>query len=130
MPIPRRRHFIIAPLDHEKGAVPALHQYSRGTFRSHAEAQTAIAALFERFPSAASWPAVYHEHKRMPVLNGLEALWVCTARHSCVRKVRFWETQIVSRTAGQGAPRQFRAQASATRETDWFAARRAEGYEA
>src|SRR5215467_11490041 len=33
MPIPRRRRFIIEPLDHEKGAVPALHQYSRGTFR-------------------------------------------------------------------------------------------------
>src|ERR1041385_3070739 len=33
MPIPRRRRFIIEPLDHEKGAVPAVHQCSRGTFR-------------------------------------------------------------------------------------------------
>ena len=44
-----------------------------------AEAQIAIATLFERFPSLQLDPEHAVEHKRAPVFNGLEALWVRAA---------------------------------------------------
>ena len=43
---------------------------------ARAEAQIAIAALFERFPVLQLDPQQVVEHKRAPVFNGLEALWV------------------------------------------------------
>lgn len=46
---------------------------------ARAEAQIAIAALFERFPGLRLDPRRAVEHKRAPVFNGLEALWVCAA---------------------------------------------------
>ena len=45
---------------------------------ARAEAQIAIAALLERFPVLPLDPQHAVEHKRAPVFNGLEALWVCT----------------------------------------------------
>ena len=46
---------------------------------ARAEAQIAIAALFERFPRLRLDPQHTIEHKRAPVFNGLEALWVRAA---------------------------------------------------
>ena len=46
---------------------------------ARAEAQIAIAALFERFPGLRLDPQHAIEHKRAPVFNGLEALWVRAA---------------------------------------------------
>lgn len=43
---------------------------------ARAEAQIAIAALFDRFPGLRLDPQAAVEHKRAPVFNGLEALWV------------------------------------------------------
>ena len=53
--------------------------YCLGAPLARAEAQIAIAALFERFPSLQLDPEHAVEHKRAPVFNGLEALWVRTA---------------------------------------------------
>ena len=47
---------------------------------ARAEGQIAIATLFERFPSLRLDPEHAVEHKRAPVFNGLEALWVRAAR--------------------------------------------------
>ena len=47
---------------------------------ARAEAQIAIATLFERFPSLQLDPEHAVEHKRAPVFNGLEALWVRAVR--------------------------------------------------
>ena len=47
---------------------------------ARAEAQIAIATLFGRFPSLQIDPEHAVEHKRAPVFNGLEALWVRAAR--------------------------------------------------
>jgi cytochrome P450 len=46
---------------------------------ARAEAQIAMAALFERFPGLRLDPQHAIEHKRAPVFNGLEALWVRAA---------------------------------------------------
>jgi cytochrome P450 len=46
---------------------------------ARAEAQIAMATLFERFPSLQLDPEHAVEHKRAPVLHGLEALWVRAA---------------------------------------------------
>jgi cytochrome P450 len=43
---------------------------------ARAEAQIALMALFERFPGLRLDPRHAIEHKRAPVFNGLEALWV------------------------------------------------------
>jgi cytochrome P450 len=53
--------------------------YCLGAPLARAEAQIAIAALFERFPVLRLDPQHAVEHKRAPVFNGLEALWVRTA---------------------------------------------------
>jgi hypothetical protein len=50
--------------------------YCLGAPLARAEAQIAIAALFERFPALRLDPQHAIEHKRAPVFNGLEALWV------------------------------------------------------
>jgi cytochrome P450 len=50
--------------------------YCLGAPLARAEAQIAIAALFERFPRLRLDPQHAIEHKRAPVFNGLEALWV------------------------------------------------------
>jgi len=50
--------------------------YCLGAPLARAEAQIAIAALFERFPRLRLDPQHAVEHKRVPVFNGLEALWV------------------------------------------------------
>ena len=47
---------------------------------ARAEGQIAIATLFKRFPSLRLDPEHAVEHKRAPVFNGLEALWVRAAR--------------------------------------------------
>ena len=46
---------------------------------ARAEAQIAITALFERLPGLRLDPLYAIEHKRAPVFNGLEALWVRVA---------------------------------------------------
>jgi cytochrome P450 len=53
--------------------------YCLGAPLARAEAQIAIAALFERFPRLRLDPQHVVEHKRAPVFNGLEALWVHAA---------------------------------------------------
>jgi cytochrome P450 len=53
--------------------------YCLGAPLARAEAQIAIAALFEHFPQLRLDPQHAVEHKRAPVFNGLEALWVCAA---------------------------------------------------
>jgi cytochrome P450 len=53
--------------------------YCLGAPLARAEAQIAIAALFERFPRLRLDPQYAVEHKRAPVFNGLEALWVRAA---------------------------------------------------
>ena len=53
--------------------------YCLGAPLARAEAQIAIAALFERFPRLRLDPQHAVEHKRAPVFNGLEALWVHAA---------------------------------------------------
>jgi cytochrome P450 len=53
--------------------------YCLGAPLARAEAQIAIAALFERFPRLRLDPQHAVEHKRVPVFNGLEALWVHAA---------------------------------------------------
>jgi len=53
--------------------------YCLGAPLARAEAQIAIATLFERFPSLQLDPEHLVEHKRAPVFNGLEALWVRAA---------------------------------------------------
>jgi cytochrome P450 len=53
--------------------------YCLGAPLARAEAQIAIAALFERFPRLRLDPQHTIEHKRAPVFNGLEALWVRAA---------------------------------------------------
>ncbi len=53
--------------------------YCLGAPLARAEAQIAIAALFERFPGLRLDPQHAVEHKRAPVFNGLEALWVHAA---------------------------------------------------
>jgi cytochrome P450 len=53
--------------------------YCLGAPLARAEAQIAIAALFERFPGLRLDPQHAVEHKRAPVFNGLEALWVRAA---------------------------------------------------
>jgi cytochrome P450 len=53
--------------------------YCLGAPLARAEAQIAIATLFERFPSLRLDPEYAVEHKRAPVFNGLEALWVRAA---------------------------------------------------
>jgi cytochrome P450 len=53
--------------------------YCLGAPLARAEAQIAIAMLFERFPSLQLDPEYAVEHKRAPVFNGLEALWVRAA---------------------------------------------------
>ena len=50
--------------------------YCLGAPLARAEAQIAIAALLERFPRLRLDPQRAVEHKRAPVFNGLEALWV------------------------------------------------------
>jgi cytochrome P450 len=50
--------------------------YCLGAPLARAEAQIAIAALFERFPRLRLDPQHAVAHKRAPVFNGLEALWV------------------------------------------------------
>ena len=50
--------------------------YCLGAPLARAEAQIAIAALFECFPALRLDPQHAIEHKRAPVFNGLEALWV------------------------------------------------------
>jgi cytochrome P450 len=52
--------------------------YCLGAPLARAEAQIAIVALFERFPSLRLDPEHAVEHKRTPFFNGLEALWVRT----------------------------------------------------
>jgi cytochrome P450 len=52
--------------------------YCLGAPLARAEAQIAIVALFERFPSLRLDPEHGVEHKRTPFFNGLEALWVRT----------------------------------------------------
>ncbi len=46
---------------------------------ARAEAQIAIPALFARFPDLRLDPEHSVAHKRAPVFNGVEALWVRTA---------------------------------------------------
>jgi cytochrome P450 len=46
---------------------------------ARAEAQIAIPLLFERFPSLRLGPQHAIEHKRVPIFNGLTALWVRAA---------------------------------------------------
>jgi cytochrome P450 len=53
--------------------------YCLGAPLARAEAQIAIATLFARFPSLQLDPEHAVEHKRSPVFNGLEALWVRAA---------------------------------------------------
>jgi cytochrome P450 len=53
--------------------------YCLGAPLARVEAQIAIAALFERFPGLCLDPQHLVEHKRAPVFNGLEALWVRAA---------------------------------------------------
>jgi cytochrome P450 len=53
--------------------------YCLGALLARAEAQIAIGTLFERFPSLQLDPEYAVEHKRAPVFNGLEALWVRAA---------------------------------------------------
>src|SRR5262249_41434873 len=53
--------------------------YCLGAPLARAEAQIAIAALFERFPQLRLDPQHAVEHKRAPNFNGLEALWVHAA---------------------------------------------------
>jgi cytochrome P450 len=53
--------------------------YCLGAPLARAEAQIAIAALFERFPRLRLDPQHAIEHKRAPVFNGLQALWVHAA---------------------------------------------------
>jgi cytochrome P450 len=50
--------------------------YCLGAPLARAEAQIAISALFERFPALQLDQQRAIEHKRAPVFNGLEALWV------------------------------------------------------
>jgi cytochrome P450 len=50
-----------------------------GSATRRAEAQIAIATLLERFHSLQVDPEHNVEHKRAPVFNGLEALWVRAA---------------------------------------------------
>jgi len=50
-----------------------------GSATRRAEAQIAIATLLERFHSLQVDPEHAVEHKRAPVFNGLEALWVRAA---------------------------------------------------
>jgi len=53
--------------------------YCLGAPLARAEAQIAIAALFERFPGLRLDPQHAVKHKRAPAFNGLEALWVHAA---------------------------------------------------
>jgi hypothetical protein len=46
---------------------------------ARAEAQIAIPLLFERFPTLRLDPQCAIEHKRLPIFNGLTALWVRSA---------------------------------------------------
>jgi cytochrome P450 len=50
--------------------------YCLGAPLARAEAQIAIPLLFERFPSLRLDLQHPIEHKRVPVFNGLRALWV------------------------------------------------------
>jgi cytochrome P450 len=50
--------------------------YCLGAPLARAEAKIAIAALFDHFPGLRLDPQHAVEHKRAPVFNGLEALWV------------------------------------------------------
>ena len=50
--------------------------YCLGAPLARAEAQIAISALFERFPALQLDQQRTIEHKRAPVFNGLESLWV------------------------------------------------------
>jgi cytochrome P450 len=51
--------------------------YCLGAPLARAEAQIAITALLKRFPGLRLDPQYAAKHKRVPVFNGLEALWVC-----------------------------------------------------
>jgi cytochrome P450 len=53
--------------------------YCLGAALARAEAQIAIPLLFERFPGLRLDPQHPIEHKRVPVFNGLTALWVLAA---------------------------------------------------
>jgi cytochrome P450 len=53
--------------------------YCLGAPLARAEAQIAIPLLFERFPRLRLDPQHPIEHKRVPVFNGLTALWVLAA---------------------------------------------------
>ncbi len=53
--------------------------YCRGAPLARAEAQIAIAALFERFRRLRLDPEYDVEHRRAPLFNGLEVLWVHAA---------------------------------------------------
>jgi hypothetical protein len=69
-------HFDIERADTTHLAFGGGAHFCLGAPLARAEAQTAIATLFERFPSLQLDPEHAVEHKRAPVFNGLEALWV------------------------------------------------------
>jgi len=71
--------FDIARADTSHLAFGGGAHYCLGAPLARAEAQIAIAALFERFPRLRLDPQHAVEHKRAPVFNGLAALWVRAA---------------------------------------------------